>query len=617
LGNYVSKVAEKNASPYVKSQIDGLSRAGKRLMGFSRTNLFKRLESGGMAFLLSVERHILRNYVFLHAIENKLPLPIGTQAAEYLDTTRTDEDENIQSELFDDAEIFGSDGENVEDALEDFDFLYQKHSVEDFKKRAREIYRQYETDYKRRFKWINSEYFKPSLKKQLKDDAENLIDLLKTNGTWDVAKDAKFNALLDLLQNRHRDEKVLVFTQFADTAYYLERELKKAGVEKLAFATGSSNNPTELAWRFSPISNEKSKSISDEDELRVLIATDILSEGQNLQDSHIVVNYDLPWAIIRLIQRAGRVDRIGQNADEILCYSFLPSDGIEKIIKLRKRVEQRLHENAEVVGTDESFFEDELNTESLKDLYHEKAGILDDESDSEVDLASQAFQIWKNAIDQEPKLEKTIRDLPNVSFSTRHHQTSSGLPEGVLMYIRTTEGNDALSWVDKSGKTVTESQLAILQAAQCHPETPAIPRHPRHFNLVEKGVDEIIQENKHTGGGLGRPSGARYKVYHQLKAYLEEGRGALFDILPETKALANTIDDIYRYPLKQSATDLLNKRLRENIGNHTLAELVMALRNDDALSLKEEETELQEPQIICSMGLFDKEEIEYAQSQSD
>ncbi len=605
LGNYISKTAEQKASISEKNQFEGLSRAGQRLMGFSRTNLFKRLESGGMSFLLSVERHILRNFIFLYAIENKLPLPIGTQSAEYLDTTRTDQDENEQNLFFDDADIDEVETDD-EDALEDFDFLYRKHSVEDFKKRAREVYEQYENVYRRRFKWIKSEFFKPSLKKQLEEDAVNLVGLLETNGGWDVKKDSKFNALLELLKYKHPHEKVLIFTQFADTAFYLENELKKAGIEKLAYATGNSVNPTELAWRFSPKSN--GKNIPDENELRVLVATDVLSEGQNLQDAHIVVNFDLPWAIIRLIQRAGRVDRIGQQSAEILCYSFLPSEGVERIIRLRQRVQQRLQENAEVVGTDESFFEDEFRTETLRDLYHEKAGILDDEADSEVDLASQAFQIWKNAVEQEPKLDKIIRDLPNVSFSARHIQKSGGLPEGVLMYVRTGEGADALSWIDKNGNTVTESQLAILQVAQCHPDTPAIPRHADHFRLVEKGVEEIVREYKNTGGGLGRPSGARYRVYHHLKAYLNEGRGALFDLLPETKVLENTIDDIYRFPLKQTATDLLNKRLREGIGNHQLAELVMSLRDRDELSLKEEEIESHEPHIICSMGLFEQTE---------
>src|ERR1019366_5135712 len=137
-------------------------------------------------------------------------------------------------------------------------------------------------------------------------------------------------------------------------------------------------------------------------ELRVVIATEVLSEGQNLQDSAVVVNYDLPWAIIRLIQRAGRVDRIGQKADDIFCYSFLPADGVNKIINLRDRLRQRLTANAEVVGTDEQFFEDDKKNGAILDLYNEKSGILDGDADNEIDLSSYAYQIWRNAIAVNP-----------------------------------------------------------------------------------------------------------------------------------------------------------------------------------------------------------------------
>ena len=106
----------------------------------------------------------------------------------------------------------------------------------------------------------------------------------------------------------------------------------------------------------------------------MLVATDVLSEGQNLQDCAIILNYDLPWAIIRLIQRAGRVDRIGQQAEEILCYSFLPAEGVERLINLRGRLRDRLNENQEVVGTDEAFFEDEQAREMLLNLYNERSG---------------------------------------------------------------------------------------------------------------------------------------------------------------------------------------------------------------------------------------------------
>lgn len=138
-------------------------------------------------------------------------------------------------------------------------------------------------------------------------------------------EDGKLGALVDLLQQQHPTDKVLIFTQFADTARYLATALAAQGMTQIGLATGRSADPTALAWRFSPISNEKP--IPEAEQLRVLVATDVLSEGQNLQDCAIILNYDLPWAIIRLIQRAGRVDRIGQQAEEILCYSFLPAEG--------------------------------------------------------------------------------------------------------------------------------------------------------------------------------------------------------------------------------------------------------------------------------------------------
>ena len=92
IGNYVPATPHQPPTTDEAKEIAKLSRAGKRLMGFCRTNLFKRLESGGPAFLQSIERHILRNFIFLHAIDNDLPLPIGTQGAEMIDGNAGDRD---------------------------------------------------------------------------------------------------------------------------------------------------------------------------------------------------------------------------------------------------------------------------------------------------------------------------------------------------------------------------------------------------------------------------------------------------------------------------------------------------------------------------------------------
>ena len=602
LGNYVAASPQSPSTQEEARQLQNLSRAGRRLMGFCRTNLFKRLESSGAAFLQSVERHLLRNYVFLHAIRHGLPLPIGTQDAEMLDSWFTDEDESQAAMDFLDSE----DAEELEQEVEDTGLTGgDSWTADGCETRAAKIYQEYLRLYSRRFRWLRSDLFRDDLEADLQADANALLGILREHRAWRPEHDAKLNALHALLTKTHSDRKVLVFSQFADTVHYLEAQLKDRDLKGMAGVTGSSADPTEFARRFSPVSNQTRHMVTPERELRVLIATDVLSEGQNLQDCSIVVNYDLPWAIIRLIQRAGRVDRIGQTAEEILCYSFLPADGVERIINLRGRVRSRLQENAEVVGADETFFEDEADEQTILNLYHERAGILDGDADGEVDLASHAYQIWKNAISADPRLERAIANLPDVVFSSRRHRPIAQRPEGVLVFVRTPDGNDALAFVGRDGKSITESQLEILAAAECKPDTTAQPHHEIHHSLVEEGVKHIAREEQRVGGQLGRPSGARFRTYTRLKAYADAIQGQLFDV----PALHQALDDIYRYPLRQSAVDTLNRQLRSGVDDATLSELVIALRDEDRLCLTDDqEAESQEPRIICSLGLFDTKE---------
>lgn len=561
--------------------MQNLGRAGARLKGFARTNLFKRLESSGYSFLLSISRHILRNFIFVYAIENKLPFPIGKQ------------DSNMLDDFLEDEDI-----ENTIDEIQKINLLLSEEAYYD---QAHKVYALFSSAYKNRFDWISSQLFSDNLKNILIDDSRDLLKILELGKDWSAEEDRQLNALHKLITKKHGDEKVLIFTQFADTAKYLNTELKKKGIKQIECVTGDNEDPTSFAYRFSPVSNDKRKEVKEADEIRVLITTDVLSEGQNLQDAHIILNYDLPWAIIRLIQRAGRVDRIGQKAEKIYCYSFLPEDGIERIIRLRSRLKSRLEQSDEVLGSpDELFFDNQKVRSQLEGLYSEQSGILDEEEDGEVDLASYAYQIWKNATDADPKLLNLIQEMPNVVYATKQN-TDDKEHEGVIVYSRTADDNDVLVWTNKKGEVITQSQLTILRAAQCHADTTPQFRIPEHHKLVEKGLEHIKDIEITTGGQLGKQSSVRYRIYMHLTRYYEEFKNTLF----VTDALKRAIDDIYKYPLKETAKEIISRQLKAGATDETLSNLVSTLREEDKLCvISEEDKADREPQIICSMGLI-------------
>lgn len=607
LGNYEAQRPSRPPMPREQKILDDLSRGGRRLMGFSRTNLFKRLESSGYAFLLSVERHILRNHIFLHALRNGLDLPIGSQGAEMLDSRF--EDEDAEDVAYSAADLFDDDG----DPQENEQFSSALHQVTlrtaaDFQARAAAVYDLYANRYHRRFRWIRADLFDQALARDLQDDADKLQRVLAKCGAWNPAKDAQLHALHRLLTETHPQQKVLIFSQFADTVHYLTGQLQALGLTQVAGVTGDTDDPTRLAWRFSPVSNGKREQIAPQDELRVLIATDVLSEGQNLQDAHIVVNFDLPWAIIRLIQRVGRVDRIGQRADQILAYAFWPVDGVERIIRLRERLQNRLQQNQEVVGSDEVFFEGDEQEQALLDLYHERASVLEEEADpeGETDLVSYAYQIWKNATDANPSLRTTIPRLPNMVYATKQLPVdrASDAQPGVLAYLRTEMGNSALAWMDVHGASVTESQFTILRAAACDADTPGLEKPANQHELTNAAVKHVMAEGRQIGGQLGRPSGARYKTYHRLKAYAEtQYRHSLLARTDVAQALERALEQIYRFPLRESAREKLNRQLRSGVQDEHLAHLVVTLYEEDALCLVDEAQDNGEVQIVCSMGL--------------
>jgi len=588
LQNYLRPFPEPEWNKDEERICGNLSKSGRRLMGFCRIGLFKRLESSGSCFLDSLKRHILRNLVLLHALEHKKPVPIGAADVSLFDTISTDADPEL-------ANVFDPEDEAPE-AADPADNSGESPAA--MRELAALIYNDYRATKARRFEWLRADLFNDALADDLRSDCTELFKILAMVGPWKPANDRKLAQLVALLKTTP-NEKVLVFSQFADTVRYLGAALIAAGIQGVDTVSGGSGDPTTAAWKFSPRCNEKT-GLYGNGPTRVLVATDVLSEGQNLQDCAIVVNFDLPWAIIRLIQRAGRIDRIGQTADTITCYSFVPADGVERIINLRGRIMDRLRANNEVVGGDESFFDDDPNHTLLLDLYNEKSGTLDAADEGENDPDSEAFAIWKRAIEADPSLAKKIPALPDVVLSAMSHRHTPNRPQGTLSYVRMGNESDALLWSDESAKVRGINALDVLRAAACLPETPALPHAPWHHASVAGAVDHVRVTEKQFGGQLGGPRSARFQTYERLKGFANENRGTLF----VTPILEKAIEAVYRSPLRESAKDSINRILKQGVTDDMLASTVTGLFEQGKLVTETDDAHEHEASIVCSLGLI-------------
>ena len=533
-------------------------KASGHLSGFVRTGLFKRLSSCGNSFVISLQRHLARNDMWLYAIENKLPIPVGSVLESMLEapegdlsTMEEDLDPDLSSEL--------SSGR----AAADYDILKVKNPTS--------------------IEWVHPELFKPNLREDLVADSSELKSLLASFGRVTSKNDSKLIALVKTINEKYKNRKILIFTEYADTAEYVAQALTDHGMKKVSPVTGNSGNPTELARRFSPKSNHKKsgEEVTSANEINILVATDVLSEGQNLQDAAIVVNYDLPWAIIRLIQRAGRVDRVGQTSDTVEILSFF-HESIEEVLNLRDRIRHRLSQNAKAFGSDEKFFGTQEETAIIEGLYN--GDLPDDGAESDNDASSLAFEIWSNAKETDPERTARVERLADLVFATRPARELEG--DSVATFVRTERGMDGFGHVSNDSYKLMTAYEA-LKYFECEPSTPGLQMLESHFRDVQGLVHGPL---KHTAVVAGQLTGVRKRLYQRLKSSINE--------LPQE--MAEILELISSRPLTSEAESRLGKALSAR-STEDLATLISALNADSRLVLPD--LPGSDPiRIVCSMG---------------
>lgn len=554
LGKYLKNTASLNESE--REFVDNLTRGRGNVAGFVRTTFYKRLSSCGHSFTLSLQRHIARNELFKYAIDNDLRIPTGT----IVDTSLADDEDLTESDV-DADENLSDDPERRYDALVSSD----PAAVH----------------------WVRPELFNDELRQDLERDTAALRALLEAYGGWDAATDSKLDALKTLLKETHPTDKVLVFTEYKDTAVYIAATLREAGISGVGLATGDSDDPTAIAHRFSPRSNAlPGQDVVDIDnELRVLIATDVLSEGQNLQDAHIVVNYDLPWAIIRLIQRAGRVDRIGQRSNKVLLYSFF-HESVDNVISLRQRISDRLSANAEAFGSDEQFFGSDGEVQAISDLYN---GTLDDQDSGEdVDASSLAFEIWHHAKETDPALAERVSALPDMIDATRAKRLSDSA-EGVICYVRTESGVDGFGIASPGGQARLLTGHEVLRIFEAAPEEPGLEHRPDHDELIESLVRGPLATPTLSAGRL---RGVRRTLWSRLGEKLHAND-------TETQ---KALDELFQHPLQREAENRLKRSIRNGATDDDLTTMIRTLHRDDRLVIASR-TGKDPIRVVSSMGV--------------
>jgi len=338
---YYGKTAEEIADLRLTGDKSRELQQQRGIYGIFRTIFLKRMESSVRAISISLNTYRKKLELFEKGLmRNKI---VGMDDIEALRTALESEDEDSLLEAMDkdpDAQPL------VLDEVDD-----RKYNLEAFKK-----------DIKREFE---------------------LIDVIQKQLQFFEHNDTKLTALIELLKKIDKEkpagDKVLVFSYFADTINYLEEKIngKVISEKDAAFvSTKNRQDADDYASRFSPKS--KIYSLKDgETELKYLFSTDVLSEGQNLQDCGIIINYDLHWNPVRMIQRNGRVNRLGSTYKRVFVYNMNPLQQLDLYLRLVTRLQGKISMINNTIGNDQSVLGEAANPieyiENITDLYSDEA----------------------------------------------------------------------------------------------------------------------------------------------------------------------------------------------------------------------------------------------------
>lgn len=374
----------------------------RQVVGLIRTNFLKRFESSVTAFEISCNRLMGKLLAFLEKHS------LSVHEKKRLERWKNQNEATLKYTRERQLEFWGANDDDEES--EDIVTSEMLEAVEDLN-----------PDEYRIDEMIDETYL----------DLESIIKFITEARKFKPKNDDKLQKLIELLKSDElRDQKVLIFSEFADTARYLKTQLEMNGITGLEEVdSGSKGSRQEILYRFAPYYNGKS---SPEllklglKEIRVLICTDVLSEGLNLQDATKMINYDIHWNPVRLMQRIGRVDRRmnpkvedaikhdhpeqAKYRGKVAYWNFLPPAELNEILTLYAKVTQKTLLISETLGIEgKKLITAEDNYRAIKEFNESYEGTTT--------AVEQMHLEYQSLIKENPNLEAQLQSLPRSIFS--------------------------------------------------------------------------------------------------------------------------------------------------------------------------------------------------------
>ena len=437
---------------YLKEGISQPEELSQRNMGaFMRILLVKRLESSFFAFKRSVERFIYSYRRFIDEYKKGSVYISKKYTNKIFELLENDDEEEIQR-LIEEEEAY-------------------RYSSEDFS---------------------------PEFIIHLEDDLRNLE---KIHDMWyEVEKDPKLDKFIEILSGDRilKENKLLVFTESKETAIYLKEKLNsKFGNIVLSFYGGAGE-----ATRVKVIENFDARARHPKDEYRILISTEILSEGVNLHRSNVVINYDIPWNPTRMMQRVGRINRVDSRFDKIYAYNFFPAGPINENIGLVEAAEAKIKAFIEMLGNDAKLLtEAEIKTHDLFMRLNSKEVMTGEGDEDDPELS---YLIHLRGIrDTDKDLFEKIKHLPKKARTAREHDEAD---TSVITFFRKGKLRKIFQ---NNGNTVEEVDFfraaEILKADENTMKEKLAAEFYTYLEANKKEFDRVFidgdEEPRHSRGG--------------------------------------------------------------------------------------------------------------------